>query len=235
MSSIAEHAPRRVLYGRKRGRRLRPGRKALLEEALPRLGLALPDPHLLLEPRAVFDRAPEEVWLEVGFGAGEHLAAQAEAHPRVGLIGCESYINGVAGLIKLVAEKGLENVRIFADDARALINALESASIGRVFVLFPDPWPKTRHEKRRFVSAPTLDGLARVLEDGAEFRLATDDPLYCRWTLAHVLRNPGFEWPARRPRDWRRRPDDWPATRYEAKSVAEGRPGYYLTFRRRPR
>ena len=134
-----------------------------------------------------------------------------------------------------MVKKGLENVRIFTDDARPLIDALESACIGRAFVLFPDPWPKSRHQKRRFISRPTLDALARVLKDGADLRLATDDPQYCRWTLAHVLRHPSFEWPARGPRQWRRRPDDWAGTRYEAKSAAQGRRSYYLTFRRRPR
>ena len=199
---------------------------------LPRLSLALPSPPARLDPRTAFDAGLDDIWLEVGFGAGEHLAAQAEAHANVGLIGCESYVNGVASLVKLVADKELGNVRVFADDAGLVIEALVEASIGRAFVLFPDPWPKARHRKRRFIAGPTVGAFAHILKNGAELRVATDDPEYCRWTLAHVLGDGAFEWPALGPSDWRNRPADWPATRYERKSAAFGRPPIYLTFRR---
>ncbi len=235
MSSAAGRAGRRTVYGRKRGRRLRPGRRALLADVLPAYSFALPEPPARLDPLGLFGPGIREVWLEVGFGAGEHLAAQAEAHPEVGVIGCETYVDGVAGLLKLVADGGLENVRIFPDDARLVLDALLDASIGRAFVLFPDPWPKSRHRKRRFVSPATVAALARVIGDGAELRIATDDAQYCRWTLVHVLAQGSFEWQAQGPRDWRTRPADWPPTRYEAKSAAAGRPGFYLAFRRRPR
>ncbi len=232
MSTSADRAPHRILYGRKRGRRLRPGRKALLDEVLPRLALELPEPPSRLDPGGAFAAPVDDVWLEVGFGDGEHLAAQARAHPGIGFVGCEPYVNGVAALLRRVMDEELENVRLFVDDARLLIDALAEASIGRAFVLFPDPWPKRRHHKRRFISTGTLEALAHVLKDGAELRVATDDPGYCRWTLTQVLARAEFDWAARSPRHWRVRPDDWPATRYQEKAAAEGRRSVFLTFRR---
>ncbi len=171
----------------------------------------------------------------MGFGTGEHLAAQAESHPGTGFIGCEPFVNGVARLLALIADRNLGNVRVFADDARLVLEALGPASIGRAFVLFPDPWPKSRHHKRRFIAPATVDALARVLKDGAELRVATDHAEFCRWTLRHVLAHAAFEWPARGPADWRIRPPDWPATRYGVKAEAAGSHSVYLTFRRRPR
>lgn len=226
--------PRRQLYGRRRGRKLRPGRDALVAQRLPEIRVALP-PDGPLDPRRLFDRPVAEVWLEVGFGSGEHLAAQARSHPDIGFIGCEPFVNGVASLLSLVVAEGIENLRIHPDDARPLIDALGDATIGRLFVLFPDPWPKTRHHKRRFIVPKTLDACARVLRDGAEFRLATDHPEYCRWMLEHLRRHAAFAWLARSPRDWRERPDDWPETRYEAKTLAQGARPMFLRFRRRTR
>ena len=201
---------------------------------MPRLAVALPEGRPL-DSRGVFCHRVSDVWLEVGFGSGEHLAAQARAHPDVGLIGVEPYIHGVAGLLSAVAAEDLRNVRIFTDDARLLLGALTEASVGRMFVLFPDPWPKARHHKRRFISPPTLDACARVLSDGAELRLATDHPGYCRWMLDHVRRHGAFAWLARTPRDWRERPADWPPTRYETKARAQGARPVFLRFRREPR
>ncbi|MFQ5958253.1 MAG: tRNA (guanine(46)-N(7))-methyltransferase TrmB [Alphaproteobacteria bacterium] len=226
--------PQRLLYGRRRGRRLRPGRQRLIDEALPRIEVTLPATGLL-EPASLFDPPVRNVWLEVGFGAGEHLAHQARAHADVGIIGCEPYIYGVAGLLTAVTAERLGNVRVFADDARLLIDALADASIGRLFALFPDPWPKTRHHKRRFVSRQTLDACARVLEDGAELRLATDHVEYCRWMLETLGRHAAFEWLARGPRDWRERPADWPETRYETTTRVQGARPVFLRFRRVPR
>jgi tRNA (guanine-N7-)-methyltransferase len=176
-----------------------------------------------------------EIWLEVGFGRGEHLAWQAEHNPGVGIIGCEPFINGVAGLLQKVDEDNLTNVRILHEDARLLLEALPDASISRFFLLFPDPWPKTRHHKRRFISPQNLAQLARVLKDGAEFRFGTDHMDYCRWALAHLMDHPDFEWTAEGPGDWRERPADWPPTRYESKAAAKGLKSAYLTFRRRAR
>ncbi len=203
---------------------------------LPGLSLAPPPAEgTLFDPRAAFEPPPSAVWLEIGFGGGEHLVAQAVANPGIGLIGCEAYLDGVASLVRAVTERQLGNVRIFADDARVLIDSLEAASVERVFLLFPDPWPKTRHHKRRFVSAENLDALARILRDGGRLKIATDHGGYCRWILAHLLAHPGFEWTARTARDWRVRSPDWPGTRYEAKARRQGRTSTYLTFVRIPK
>jgi tRNA (guanine-N7-)-methyltransferase len=169
----------------------------------------------------------------VGFGGGEHLAAQAKAHPEIGFIGCEVFENGVVKLLGEVERAGLGNIRLFIDDARRLLAALAEASLERVFILFPDPWPKLRHHKRRLVSATTLDALAAVMCDGAELRLATDDADYLRAMLACAGEHAGFEWCARRPADWRSRTADWPPTRYEQKALAAGRKPVFLRFTQR--
>ena len=173
--------------------------------------------------------------MEIGFGGGEHLAAQAAANPEIGLIGCEIFENGIAKLLARIERGRLENIRIFPDDARLLIPALPPASINRVFILFPDPWPKRRHHKRRLVSEETLDGLAEIMTDAAELRLATDDRDYLCWILERAANHPAFEWLARRPEDWRRRPQDWPPTRYEEKAQMAGRAATFLRIKRRPR
>ena len=207
-----------------------------MRELLPRLAIPPPSPeHGAIDPAGLFDFPVREIWLEIGFGGGEHLAAQAAAHPRVGLLGCEPYVNGVAKLLARIADRGLRNVRIYPDDARDLLDRLPDASLGRVFVLFPDPWPKARHHRRRIVSTETLASLGRVMRDGAELRLATDHAEYGRWMLAHLERESAFEWLARRPGDWRRRTGDWPATRYEVKASGQGRACLYLRYRRRRR
>lgn len=223
--------PRRSLYGRRRGKKLRPRRQALVDGLLPALRVELPATGHL-DPATLFDATPSEVWLEVGFGGGEHLAQQARAHPDVGLIGCEPYVNGVASLLAIAAAERLASIRVFDDDARKLIAVLAEGSIGRMFVLFPDPWPKSRHHKRRFVAPETLDACGRVLRDGAELRLATDDLGYCRWIVEHLARHDAFDWLARGPADWRARPGDWPETRYEAKALRQGRPPVFLRYRR---
>ena len=223
-------------YGRRHGHRLRAGRARLLAERLPELSLEAPasgEPPL--DPATLFAPEIRAVWLEIGFGAGEHLAAQAAAHPHIGIIGCEPFVNGVAALLSQIDDQGLDNVRIYPDDVMGLIGGLAEASLARAFILFPDPWPKTRHHKRRLVQGPVLDALARLLIDGAELRLATDHPGYARWMVDRCRRHAAFEWTARRADDWRVRPDDWPETRYEAKARAAGRNGMFLTFRRRCR
>jgi tRNA (guanine-N7-)-methyltransferase len=224
----------RSVYGRRRGRKLRIGQQALKETLLPELAFALPEAGGV-DPAALFAGPPREIWLEIGFGGGEHLAAQAAAHPEVGLIGSEVFENGIVKLLGEVSRRDLANVRLFPDDARLLIARLPEASLGRAFILFPDPWPKQRHHKRRMVSAATLDALARAMRDGAELRLATDDVEYLRWMLERAPVHPDFEWLARRPEDCRVRPADWPQTRYEAKAIAAGRRPAFLRLRRRPR
>ncbi|HET8728187.1 MAG TPA: tRNA (guanosine(46)-N7)-methyltransferase TrmB [Alphaproteobacteria bacterium] len=225
--------PKRTLYGRRQGRKLRPGRAALLDTLLPGLAVPLPDEPGGLDWRALFPRPLKELWLEVGFGAGEHLAWQASHHPDVGFIGCEPFVNGVTTLLREVERKRLDNVRIHAEDAGQVIEALPDASLGRCFVLFPDPWPKARHHKRRFIRPENLDALARVLADGAELRLASDDRDLVDWMLHHTRAHGAFEWTARSPQDWRERPADWPPTRYETKRL-HGTP-VFLTLRRRSR
>ena len=174
-------------------------------------------------------------WLEIGFGGGEHLAAQAKAHPAVGFIGCEPFVNGVARLLANIEQENLSNIRLFSDDARPLMDCIEDSKISRAFVLFPDPWPKKRHAGRRFINPENLDNLSRILCDGAEVRVASDEMGYIRWTLKHFRGHPDFEWMAERAKDWRERPKDWPPTRYESKALASGRPCIYLQFRRRER
>ncbi len=229
-------ARRNGYYGRRFGRRLRPGRRRLLEILLPEVLMTLPpEGTRRVDPRPSFTPPPEEVRLEVGFGMGEHLADQAERHPEVGFIGCEPFVNGVASLLRHIEASGLGNVRIYPDDGRRLVAALADASIARIVALFPDPWPKARHHKRRLIQAETLDAFAHILEDGGELRLATDHAEYARWMLFCLSRHEAFAWAARGPSDWRRRPADQAETRYEAKTREEGRRPIFLTFRRLPR
>jgi tRNA (guanine-N7-)-methyltransferase len=225
--------PRR-LYGRKRGRRLHLAQQVLVEGLLPQLAIELP-PSGEVDPTRLFAASVQSIWIEIGFGAGEHLAAQAEAHRDFGFIGCEVFENGVAKLLGDIARRQLTNIRLFADDARLLIAALTPRSIDGVFILFPDPWPKARHHKRRIVSSETLDQLARIMTGGAELRLATDDTEYFAWMLERVTNHRAFEWLARRSPDWLARPADWPPTRYENKARGAGRVPFFLRARRRPR
>lgn len=227
-------APWRNFYGRVKGKTLKPSQEQYLQEDLDRLspGPVSWEDNPTREPldlRAQFDGAP--VWLEIGFGGGEHLAHQAQQNPDVGLIGCEPFINGVAMLLGKIRRDGIQNIRVHPGDARNLFDVLPEASIDKAFLLYPDPWPKKRHHRRRFVTAEHLAPLARVLKPGAEFRVATDIPDYVRQTLYEVPRA-GFEWLAQGPDDWRKPWEDWLSTRYEQKALREGRVPHYMTFRR---
>ena len=215
-------------YGRRGGHKLRAGRQKLVDELLPQISLASTVEQIDLVSE--FGAAMRDIWLEVGFGAGEHLAAQAQANPDIGFIGCEPFINGVATLLAQIDQHKLTNIRIFEDDARRLLPRLPEGAIGRGFVLFSDPWPKTRHHRRRFIEPDNLDALARVLKDGADLRFASDHTGYVSWALEHVTRHPGFEWPVRSFRDWRQTPNDWVQTRYESKALARGEACAYLRF-----
>jgi tRNA (guanine-N7-)-methyltransferase len=219
----------RLIYGRRKGHRLRPGRRRLLEELLPRLLVRLPESGQI-DPAALFAEPRAALWLEIGFGGGEHLVAQAAARPEIGLIGCEPYVSGVARALSLIQERGLGNLRLFMDDARLLMSALPDACLGRIFVLFPDPWPKTRHHKRRIVNPRTAAEFARLLRPGGELRLATDHMSYARAMLLVLRARPELAWQAQAPADWRSRPEDWPPTRYEDKALAAGRACVYLRF-----
>ena len=222
--------PQRLLYGRRKGRPLRAGRAALMAELLPRIEVTIPAGDGTLDPATLFDPPPGEIWLEVGFGAGEHLAAQALAHPQVGFVGCEPFADGVAKLVARIAAERIANVRIFRDDARLLLAALPAASIARAFVLFPDPWPKARHNKRRFLTQPGFAALARVLVPEAELRVATDDETYRDWIREHAAAEGSFALVS----ETAARPESWPPTRYEEKALAAGRRPAYLKFRRKP-
>ncbi|MEO3427740.1 tRNA (guanosine(46)-N7)-methyltransferase TrmB [Pelagibius sp. CAU 1746] len=229
-------AARRNIYGRRQGRPLRAGRKALLEAALPRLEIALPADGRPLSPGMLFDPLPERLFLEIGFGGGEHLAWQAAHNPGTAFIGAEYFVTGVATLLGQLQEQGTEvPLRLYIGDARDLMERLPDAVLDRVFILFPDPWPKARHHKRRLIQRETLDLLARLLKDGGELRFATDDPGYLSWALQRLSDHPAFAWQVAGPDDWRRRPDDWPPTRYEAKALKAGRRPAYLRLLRRPR
>lgn len=198
---------------------------------LPELRLDLDRP---VPPLAsLFPGDPQEVWLEIGFGAGEHLIWQAEHNPQVGLIGCEPFINGVASMLGQAERKGIRNLRVHDGDAREVLAWLRDATIGRLFALFPDPWPKRRHAKRRLIRLSTMEEIQRVLKPGGEFRLGSDSGEYLCRTLLAARACKGFEWLAEGPSDWRERPDDWPETRYEQKAKGEGRTCGYLRFRRR--
>jgi tRNA (guanine-N7-)-methyltransferase len=228
-TSADGNAPQRRLYGRRRGRPLRVGQRALFETLLPGLRFALPETGAL-DPHRLFDDSIREVWLEIGFGAGEHLAYQAASHPHCGLIGSEVFEPGIAHLLTEVRDRPLANVRLFIDDARLVIAALAPQSLGRAFILHPDPWPKERHKKRRIVSRETLDHLAIALRDGAELRIATDDPDYGEWIAERLAAHPEFVATETDPR-----PADWPPTRYELKAQAQGRAARLFCCRRRAR
>jgi tRNA (guanine-N7-)-methyltransferase len=172
------------------------------------------------------------VWLEIGFGGGEHLAAAARAHPGIGFVGCEPFVNGVAKLLAVIAREQLPNIRIWNADATDLIGRLPSGCLGGVYLLYPDPWPKRRHRKRRFISDENLEALGRAMAAGAQLRFVTDIDDYAGWALARVMRSGAFRWAAARPGDWREAWPGWPGTRYEAKALRAGRRPIYLTFQR---
>ena len=220
-------------HGRRLGKKLRAGQKELLEKHLPdiRLTAQNPEPHFETTMKA----APEKVWLEIGFGGGEHLAAQAKAQPNIGFIGCEPIVNGVVKLLGAIRDDGLNNIRICDDDARPLLDAMDDSSIDRAFILYSDPWPKKRHHKRRFIVKENLDRLARILKDGAQLRFASDHKDFVSWALRHLVEHPAFSWEAQSAGDWRSPPADWVPTRYEQKALARDERPVYLLFTRLPR
>jgi tRNA (guanine-N7-)-methyltransferase len=244
---------RQKLYGRRKGPKLTAHQSGLRATLLPQLtldlaklntplrafsppprGESLPRAGRGVEARSASGGGPiQDIWLEVGFGAGEHLLWQAQHHPHVGMIGAEPYESGVAKLLSKLEGQPVPNIRIHEGDARDIIAALPDASVGRVFILFPDPWPKTRHHKRRFVQTDLLTAAARIMKDGAEFRFASDDAGYLEWALERLMAHPDFTWTAETVRDWTTRPAGWPPTRYEEKAL-HGPPAY-LRFVRRDR
>jgi len=226
--AAGDPAPR-ALYGRSRGKKLRAHHARLIEESLPQLEI---ERETISDCRDLFPFAPSEVWLEIGFGGAEHLLDQAKARRDVGFIACEPFINGVAKALAGIEENGLDNVRLRAGDAGALIASLPDGCLSRVFILYPDPWPKRRQNKRRLISEPMVGELARVARHGACVRFATDVDDYAGWTLRRFLGSADFVWLAGEARDWRRPWADGRATRYEAKALREGSRPVYLTFLR---
>lgn len=218
----------RRLYGRRQGHALRASQTALLALSLPRLAVPAAGP---ITATGLFgDDRP--LWLEIGFGKGEHMAAQAAANPDVGLIGAEPFVDGVVGALMAVRDGHLPNVRIHHGDALDVLDRLEPASIDRLFLLHPDPWPKARHAKRRFMNPGPITAIARVLKPGGEFRFGTDHPIYCRWALMQMQRRSDFAWIGDTAADFLNRPADWPQTRYESKARTRGDAVWYFRWRR---
>lgn len=216
-------------YGRRKGKPMRPGKAGAHEEVLPKI--AIRDPASPFD--AFGDGQPRKLWLEIGYGDGEHLAWQARQNPDIAMIGCEPFINGTAALCVQVREYDIRNIRIWPDDARLLMPHIPDQSIDRCFLLNSDPWPKTRHHKRRFIQPETLDELHRIMKPGAELRLSSDHAALTAWHLEKVCHYPGFEWTAESAAGWRQRPADLPETRYQKKGLTQGRPTIFLDFRRR--
>ena len=223
---------REAFFGRLKGPKLRPGQAALLKTVLPKLLIdpARPAPDDL---RTLFDHAVDAVRLEIGFGGGEHLVHESGRFPATGFIGVEPFVNGMAKLLATIGDEERPNIRLYDDDATRLLDWLPDASLAGLDLFYPDPWPKLRHFKRRFVSVRNLDRMARVLKPGAPFRFASDIDTYVDWTLQHCRTHPAFEWTATRSSDWHTPYEAWPGTRYEAKAFREGRRPAYLTFVRR--
>ena len=227
---MSDEHPHGAFFGRRKGHPLRARQAALFETLLPRLAVDTGAP--AGDVGALFPVAVDEIHLEIGFGGGEHLIGRAQANPHIGFIGAEPFINGMAKALAAIDDVKLQNIRLHHADAVALLDWLPPASLGRVDLLYPDPWPKRRHWKRRFVNAENIARLARVLRPGGEFRFASDWANYAEWTLARFMRSADFVWTATRADDWRKPWPDFSRTRYEAKAIREGRMPCYLTFRR---
>lgn len=225
-SGAAEPARALRTFGRTGGRPLSPRRQALVDTLLPKL--IVPETGAL-DLRSVFGTDPEQVWLEIGFGGGEHLAGQASKHPHMNAIGAEPFVEGVAKLLAQIDDNALSNIRIHPGDVRDVMDRLPEQSVDRVFILFPDPWPKTRHRKRRLVQPTFLESLARILKPGGQVRFATDIADYANSALAAFLADRRFAWNARQAADWRDAPNDHIATRYERKRLGDC-PPVYLDF-----
>jgi len=223
----------RRLYGRRQGHKLRQGQAALVEELLPHISVPESGP---VDARSLFGDAEGQgrpLELEIGFGAGEHLAWQAAARPDHGFIGCEPFLNGVVGALGHIERDGLANVRIHMGDALDVLERLPDGALTRAWLLHPDPWPKARHAKRRFMNDGPIALIARKMKPGGEFRFGTDHPVYCRWAMMVMGRSPDFAWQAETPRDFLERPADWPETRYEAKARRIGHQVWYFRYIRR--
>lgn len=222
------HNPEKF-YGRRMGRPLRKQTQELLDRALPTYTF---DATLCFDPHADFDQDTNELWLEIGCGGGEHLCGQAKANPNINMIGAEAFMNGISLMVRQILDDEIENIRIWPNDVRPLLDQLPESSVQKIFLLFPDPWPKARHHKRRFVNPKNLDRLYRLLKPGGQLRIATDHSNYREWIIDHLKEHPKFDpqfsWEAL-PTD---RPDDWISTRYEAKARNDGVLCTYMDFKK---
>jgi tRNA (guanine-N7-)-methyltransferase len=218
------------LYGRSKGAPLRQRPQRLMAELYPQLAV---DCMHAIDPAALFDRPMKALWLEIGFGKGEHLVANALANPDIGHIGCEPFLNGMAACVGQIEDTGVTNVRLYHGNALDVVAQLPDTSVARLFILHPDPWPKFRHAKRRVVNDDRLAMFARIMPSGGALRIGTDDPTYLAHTLMVMGRQPEFMWQADSAADWSVRPADWPETRYEQWALSEGRPVWYLRYLRK--
>ena len=229
-----EQEPRRsrsteAFFGRRRGKPVRPQQAVALEKGLARFGLDLETP-APADLRTLFEADVSKVRLEIGFGAGEHLRHIAANNPDAGFIGVEPFVNGMAKMTTVLDEKPLANIRLYDDDATRLLDWLPEASLDGIDLFYPDPWPKKKHWKRRFVNTANLDRFARALKPGGRFRFASDIDTYVNWTLLHCRAHDAFEWQAADAKDWHTPYEGWTRTRYEAKAIRENRTPAYLTF-----
>lgn len=219
----------RAFFGRRAGKTLHGGQRALFETKLPELTIDISAP---VDPKTLFPDA-ERIHFEIGYGGGEHLTRIAREHPDDGFIGCEVFSGGIGKILEAIDAQGIGNIRLFPDDVIKLLAVMPAASVDRLYVLYPDPWPKPRHHKRRLIQFPVLDALARVLKPGGIFRFATDIEDYADWTLAHILRTPDFVWPVQTPGAWHTPYPGWTPTRYEQKARRQGRAeSFYFEFLR---
>lgn len=237
MNNIAkkQHFRQPVWHGRRKGHKLTNYRQHLLMEMLPTLSLTISKKTKGLQINDVFPSRPLEIWFEIGFGDGAHLAKQAILNPEVGIVGFEPFINGVAALLSRIKKSNISNVRIFPDDARLALNYIPKSSISKIFILFSDPWPKRRHHRRRFIQHDTVELLANILVDGGKVVFASDCKNYVRWTLEKLHNHCSFQWSAECLSDWAAQPADWISTRYEKKALQKGEKPVYLIFTRKPR
>lgn len=227
----------RKRWGRRKGRPLNMTRQEAMDNVLSRYGLDIA--HIensrpqSQNPQSFFENHLKEIWLEIGFGNGEHVIGIAKANPDVGIIGCEPFVNGVSALCKMIEEQDITNIRIWPDDAHVLMNRLSPDSIDTCFVLFPDPWPKLRHHKRRFIRKENMDVLSGLIKSQGILHLATDHPDLAEWMLEQGITHSDFEWLAESCEDWQKEPDEWVKTRYQVKALEQGRKSFFMNFKRK--
>ncbi len=221
----------RYIWGRRQSRPLKESQRQVLADLWPKVSLELPE-QSMINPLDLFTPPLTDLWVEIGFGGGEHLAAQATLHPQIGFVGCEPFVNGVASLMVQIQEQSLKNIRIVKDDARLLLARLPDQSVGRIFVLFPDPWPKKRHNKRRIIQDESVTVFARILKQEGLLQMATDDADYAEWMQSIMVQHDEFELVLEGRASIYDRPQDWPATRYEQKGIAQGRAPVYLVYKK---